>query len=408
MGFVVISEPNESIRVFCRSSGIGKRKKIHMAGFFDLKGSGEFYFYDDKYVLSDEESPKILLDGSLEEVIYLARLIKDTAGCNAVRFAWPEGSGVVTGNGTFITSIPSDGYSEMSRVAARDELVNDECTKDEADELLEEEGTAYDNAVDMRDWLQETWQDEAIKNKKYPTKKQLKNTLAFAKLFELGFNNRNHSKTEIVRLNRSIEAIIGKGPSYKDINKAKTYLTWDDIENTYAHRDRCHGFFKNAPKRFLKNIKFFEQIIPITAGFFVEYASENVRSNIAVGKLAAQRINGFPDGYRYLEDPALSDLDVICSALSSDPSNLKFVPKKIKEQLSILETAIIKNSEGIKILDIDSIKKILNEELVDFIVAWCIGQVQAINLDVKDLVDLHNLVQELHVNKSIDELLPHR
>ena len=133
-----------------------------------------------------------------------------------------------------------------------------------------------------------------------------------------------------------------------------------------------------------------------------------MRSNIAVGKLAAQRINGFPDGYRYLEEPALSDLDVICSALSSDPSNLKFVPKKIKEQLSILETAIIKNSEGIKILDIDSIKKILNEELVDFIVAWCIGQVQAINLDVKDLVDLHNLVQELHVNNSIDELLPHR
>lgn len=401
MGFVVTSEPNDSIRVFCKTSGIGKRKKIHMAGFFDLKGSGEFYFYDDKYFLSDEESPKILLDGSLEEVIYLARLIKDTKGCNAVKFAWPEGSGVVIDNETFITSIPSDGYSEMSRVAARDELVNDDCTQNEADELLEKEGNVYDNEVDIRDWLQETWQDKTIKYNKYPSRKQLKNTLAFAKLFELGFSIRNYSKAEISKLNRSIEAIIGKGPSYKDINKAKTYLTWDVVENTYTHRDRCHDFFKNAPKGFLKNIKFFEQIIPITAGFFVEYASENVRSNIAVGKLAAQRINGFPDGYRYLEEPALSDLDVICSALSSAPSNLKFVPQKIKDQLSGLETVIIKNSEGIKVLDKDAIRKILNEELVDLIVAWCVGQVQEINLDVKDLVDLYNLVQEFNVKSNI-------
>ena len=394
MGFVITSEPKESTRVFCKFSGIGNRKQIQMAGFFDFKGAGEFHLLDDKIFASHEQIPMILLDGSFEDVIYIARLIKETNGCSAVRFAWPEGSGVVIANGIFITSIPSDGYYEMSRVAARDDLVNDECTQEEADAILEEEGGAYDNQVDMRDWLQETWQDEAISIGNYPKKKQLKKTQAFAKLFELGFNNHNYSKTELSKLNRSIEAKVGKGPSYKDIDKAKAYLTWDANENTYAHRDRCHDFFKNAPKSFLKNIKYFEQIIPITAGFFVEYASENVRSNITVGKLAAQRINGFPDGYRYLEEPALSDPDVICSALSSAPSNLKFVPQKIKEQLSSLETAIIKNSEGRKVLDIDSIRKILNDELVDFIVAWCIGQVQAIKLDVTDLLVLHKLVQQ--------------
>ena len=98
--------------------------------------------------------------------------------------------------------------------------------------------------------------------------------------------------------------------------------------------------------------------------------------------------------HRYLEEPALSDPDVICSALSSGPFNLKYVPQKIKQQLSNLETAIIKNSEGIKILDINSIRKILNDELVDFIVAWCIGQVQEIKLDVTDLLALHKLIQQ--------------
>ena len=398
MGFVVTSEPKESTRVFCKSSGISKRKQIHMGGFFDFKNASEFQLLDDKIFASEDQIPKILLDGSLEDVIYLARLIKETQGCNAVKFAWPEGSGVVIGNGTFITSIPSDGYSEMSRVAARDELVNDECTQAEADTILEEEGGAYDNEVDMRDWLQETWQDEAISIGKYPSKKQLKKTQAFAELFELGFNNHNYSKTELSKLNRLIEAKVGKGPSYKDIDKAKAYLTWDSNENTYAHRNRCNDFFKNAPKGFLKNIKYFEQIIPITAGFFVEYAYENVRSNIAVGKLAAQRINGFPDGYRYLEEPALSNPDVICNALSSAPSNLKFAPQKIKEQLSNLDSSIIKNSDGKNILDIDSIRKILNDDLVDFIVAWCVGQVQVTKLSVTDLLALHKLIQQQKSN----------
>jgi hypothetical protein len=396
MGFVITSEPKESTKVFCKSSGISNRKQIPMAGLFDFKGAGEFHLLDDGFF----ESPMILLDGSLEDVIYLARLIKETKGCTAVKFAWPEGSGVVIANGTFITTIPSDGYSEMSRIEARDELVNDECTPEEADELLEEEGGAYENEVGMRDWLQETWQDEAISNGNYPSKKQLKKTPAFAELFKLGFNNHNYSKAELSRLNRSIEAKVGKGPSYKDIDKAKAYLTWDANENTYAHRDRCHDFFKNAPKGFLKNIKYFEQIIPITAGFFIEHASINVRSNITIGKLAAQRINGFSDGYRYLEEPALSDPDVICSALSSNSNNLKFIPQKIREQLLNLETSIIKDSDRNKILDMDSIRKILSNDLQDFIVAWCIGQVQSINLEAKSLLDLHKLVQESHANNN--------
>jgi hypothetical protein len=396
MGFVVTSEPKENTKVFCKSFGIRNRKHIQMAGIFDFKGAGEFHLLDDKIF----ERPMILLDGSLEDVIYLARLIKATKGCSAVRFAWPEGSGAVLGNGTFITTIPSEGYSEMSRVAARDELVNGECTEEEADTILEEGGGAYDNEVEMRDWLQETWQKEAISNGNYPSKKQLKKTLAFAKLFELGFSNHNYSKTKLSRLNRSIEEKIGKGPSYKDIDKAKAYLNIDVNENTYAHRDRCHDFYKNAPKSFLNNIKYFEEIIPLTAGFFVEYGSEKVKSNIAVGKLAAQRINGFPDGYKYLEEPALSDPEVLCNALSSDPSNLKFAPQKIKEKLSKLEAAITDTAKGVKILDTDSIKKIWCDDLVDFIVAWCVGQVQVANLNVTDLLALHKLVQELHVGSK--------
>jgi len=362
MGFVVTSEPKESIRAYCKTSGISNRKLIHMAGFFDFKGAGEFHLLDEKIFPNPERIPTILIDGSLEEVIYLARLIKETKGCNAVRFAWPKGSGVVIGNATFITSIPLDGYSEMSRIEARDELVNDECTPEEADNLLEEEGGAYDNAVEIRDCLQETWQDLTISISQYPSKKQLKKTQVFAKLFELGFSNHNYSKTEISNINRSIESKIGKGPSYKDLDKAKSFLTWDANENTYAHRDRCHYFFKNAPKSFLKNKKFFEITIPITAGFFIEYASENVRSNITIGKLAAQRINDFPDGYRYLEEPALSDPDVLCNALSSDPNNLKFAPQKIKEQLSNLNNVLIKNYEGINILDKDLIRNIIKNE----------------------------------------------
>jgi hypothetical protein len=394
MGFVVKSEPKESTRVFCKSSKISNRKQIQIAKFFDFKGAGEFSLLDDKASPGDERDPMILLDGSLEEVVYLARLIKETPGCNAVRFAWPGGSGVVIANGTFITTIPSDGYLEMSRVAARDELVSDEYTPEEADELLEEEGGAYDNEVDMRDWLQETWQDEAISNGNCPSKQQLKKTPAFAELFKIGFKNQNYSKTELSRLNRSIETKIGKGPSYNDLDKAKAYLTWDANENTYAHRDRCHDFFKNAPQNFLGNTKYFEEIIPMTAGFFVEYASEKVRSNLAVGKQAAQRINGFPDGYRYLVEPALSNHQIICTALSSEPSNLKFAPEKVKAQLAKLDTAIIKSSEGIKILDTDLIRSILKDELIDFIVAWCVGQVQSSCLGVADLLNLHKLVHE--------------
>jgi len=394
MGFVVTSEPKESTRVFCKSSKIRNRKQIQIAKFFDFKGAGEFSLLDDKASPVDERDPMILLDGSLEEVVYLARLIKETPGCNAVRFAWPGGSGVVIAKGTFITTIPSDGYLEMSRVAARDELVSDECTPEEADALLEEEGGAYDNEVDMRDWLQETWQDEAISSGNYPSKQQLKKTPAFAELFKIGFENQNYSKTELSRLNRSIEAKIGKGPSYNDLDKAKAYLTWEANENTYAHRDRCHDFFKNAPKNFLGNTKYFEEIIPLTAGFFVEYASEKVRSNLAVGKQAAQRINGFPDGYRYMVEPALSNHQIICTALSSEPNNLKFAPQKVKAQLSKLDTAIIKSSEGIKILDTDLIRSILKDDSIDFIVAWCVGQVQSSCLGVADLLNLHKLVHE--------------
>jgi hypothetical protein len=48
MGFVVTSEPKESTKVFCKSSGISNRKQIRMAAFFDLKGAGEFHLLDDK------------------------------------------------------------------------------------------------------------------------------------------------------------------------------------------------------------------------------------------------------------------------------------------------------------------------------------------------------------------------
>ena len=400
MGFVVTTEPEECARVFCKSFGISKRRQIQMAGLFDFKGAGEFQLLDDKpiYTQTHRKNFKILLDGSLDEAIYLARLIKETTECEVVRFAWPEGSGVVIGNGTFITSIPSDGYHEMSRVAARDELVNGECTQEEADTILKEEGSGYEYVVEMRDWLQETWQDEAISNGNYPSKRQLKKTQAFAKLFELGFSNYHYSTAGLSKLNSSIEAKVGKGPSYKDIAKAKAYLTWDVNEGTYAHRDRCHNFFKNAPKSFLKNIQSFEEIIPITAGFFIEYASENVRSNITIGKLAAQRINGFRDGYRYLEEPALSDPDVLCGALSSDPNNLNFAPQDIKRKLLSLETAIVKDQKGKYILNADSIEKILHDDLVDFLAAWCVGQVQAMRLDVTDLLALHNFVQQQRSN----------
>jgi hypothetical protein len=335
------------------------------------------------------------MDGSLEEVVYLARLIKATKACTSVRFAWPEGSGVILNDQTLITTIPSDGYAEMSRVAARDEIMKDEeCSEEDADELLEERGGAYDSEVEYRDWLQECWQDLAINCGGYPTKKQLLKSKAFAELFKLGFNINHYKKSDLSRLDLRVKSIEDNGPSYKDIEKAKSFLAWDAEEHTYAHRDRCHNFFKNAPKSFLNKKQHFLDLLPVTAGFFVEYASLSVKSNIEIGKLAAQRINGFPDGYSSLEEPALSDPEVLCTALSSNPQNLKFIPGKIKEKLSQLDSLLFTNSEGKNALNENILSKILTPELSNFIIAWCVGQVRVRKLKADDLVTLHKFVRE--------------
>lgn len=403
MGFIITTTPKESIRTFCKTYSIKKRKEIQISLFFDLKGSGDLIFLDDKpnsFETNSIYDPKILLNASLNEVVHIARLMKATNGCNAVRFAWPEGSGVIIEDKTLITSIPIAGYLEMSRLVARDEFLSDGYTEEEADKLVEEEGRAYDNEVDMRDWLQETWQDVVIASGNYPTINKLKKTQAFAELFNLGFEIKHYKKADHKRLESAIQNIVGNGPSYKDINKAKRFLTWSSNESTYQHRDRCHDFFKNAPQSFLNKIQVFEELLPITAGFFVEYASANVRSNIGVGKLAAQRINGFPDGYSQLEEPALSDPEVICIALSSNPNNINFAPSKLRKKLSILNKLIIQNKVNENLLDEPAFRKIINRELLDFIVCWCIGQVQTLRLKSDDLITLHNLIREFQINNK--------
>lgn len=403
MGFVITTTPKESIRIFCKAYGIKKRKDIQISSFFDLKGSGDLKFLDDKPNSFESNSifnPIILLNASLNEVVYIARLMKDTIGCNAVRFAWPEGSGVIIEDKTLITSIPIAGYLEMSRIVARDEFLSVGYTEEEADKLVEEEGRAYDCKVDMRDWLQETWQDVVIASGSYPTINKLKKKQAFAELFNLGFEIKQYKKTDHKKLESAIQNIVGNGPSYKDINKAKRFLTWSSDESTYQHRDRCHDFFKNAPKSFLNKVQVFEELLPITAGFFIEYASPNVRSNIGIGKLAAQKINGFPDGYSQLEEPALSDHEVICIALSSNPNNLNFVPSKLSKKLSILNKLIIKNKLNENLLDETAFRKIINRDLLDFIVCWCIGQVQSLRLKSDDLTTLHNLIREFQINNQ--------
>jgi hypothetical protein len=391
MGFVVSTTPKEGLKSFCKAFGIKNRRNIQISAFFDLKGTGEFHLLDNK--LTD---PVILMDGSLEEVVYLARLIKKTKVCQVVRFAWPEGSGVILNDKILITSIPSDGYSEMSRTAARDEIMKDEiCSEEEADDLLNDRGGAYDNEVEYRDLLQESWQDLAIIHGRCPTKKHLIKDKAFSELFKLGFKINNYKKSDLARLDLRIKSIEGKGPSYKDIGKAKIFLARDAGESTYTHRDRCHNFFKNAPKSFLNNIQYFKELIPITAGFFVEYASDSVRSNIEVGKLAARKINGFPDGYRNLEEPALSDPEVLCVALSSNPHNLTFAPLPIKKKLSKLETLISIDSEDRNSLSEISLGNLLNTDLLDLITAWCVGQLREGRLKAADLVTLHKFVREL-------------
>jgi len=163
MGFVVTTDPEECLRDFCKSYKIKTRKNIETAVCFDLKGNGDLFYLDDKPSCKDDsEGPKILLEASLNEAVYLARLIKKTENCNAVRLAWPSGTGVILENKSLIASIPSDGYREMSRIIARDKILSLDCTEEdadklteeEADKLLEEEGWAYDNAVDVRNWLQ--------------------------------------------------------------------------------------------------------------------------------------------------------------------------------------------------------------------------------------------------------------
>ena len=52
---------------------------------------------------------------------------------------------------------------------------------------------------------------------------------------------------------------------------------------------------------------------------------------------------------------------------------------------------------------VSSKTEILNDELVDFIVAWCIGQVQENNLDVTDLLALHKLIQQQKSNPKTEK-----
>ena len=392
MGFVVTAGESKAIKSFCKAQKIGHEKTIQLAPHFDLKASGQMYHGDDY----------ITLDGTLAEAVYVARRISEETGCPVVEFAWPEGAGVVLGKKTLITSIPSDGYYEMSKVDARDEYVAEGHTLEEAEALLEENGNAYDNVVDFRDWLQQSWQAQAARANDYPDKATLGKTEPFSKLFELGYDLKYFSAKAIAAIDKDIAGMVGKGPSYTDLEKAKAYLMpMPDDDN---QGERIRNFFDSAPKSFLDKVGNFEALIPVAGGWIIEYGSRRVRSSVKLGRIAARSINGWGSGFEYLEEPARSDRQVMCTALAGNPRLRQYVPKDVQKDLDIfvpllrLDAPLSDPGQ----LNERAAPKALAIKHLDEAIALSVGYLNDGGLEPTELVALYRLVQAAGA-KRLDE-----
>ncbi len=394
MGFVLTSTPAKAVRTFCKARRITARQNIDLATCLDLKASGSLFHYDDT----------ISLEADLAEVVYVARRLQADTGCESVAFAWPEGAGVFVGGRTLITTLPSEGYGRMSWVEARDALVEDGLTQEEAEAQIEEDGSGYDGEVDHRDWLQASWQDAAIRAGRYPSKQQLARKPPFSILFGLGFDIQHYTPQEIASLDQQIEQMQGRGPSYTDLDKARAFLEPIPGEHWRAHRGRINVFFDNAPKAFLDTVRNFEALIPVSASWVVQHGSARVRGSVKIGRIAARSINGFGDGYEYLVEPARSDTQVLCTVLSNDADHLSQVPEAIQRDLETFRKLLPVNPKGAKGtngakgaaktgLVLKAAPQALAIERLDEAIAWCVGLLRKRELAPQDLVALHELLR---------------
>ena len=278
----------------------------------------------------------------------------------------------------------------MSRIVGQDEFRATGETEEEGVEV-----DPYENEVYFRDWLQEVWQAEAASVGGYPSRKKIGKGMPFSKFFEIGYKIKYFTTTDIAKMNQRVESISGKGLSYKDLKKAKDFLTEMPWEGSRQHRKRIRMYFENAPKTFLNNIDNFKELIPVSLGWVVEYASPRVRGNVVVGKLAACKINGWPTGYCYLNEPALSNKEVICTALSEDPANLGFTPEEVQRDLKTFQSLMHTDDEGNwQVVKNRASKKVLSIERLDEAVAWSIGCFRDGKLSDTNLLKLCSLLQE--------------
>ncbi|MFD0669158.1 hypothetical protein ACT80S_15665 [Ramlibacter sp. MAHUQ-53] len=385
MGVVLTTVPPAAAASFCRMHAIPAHTSVPLALGFDLKTTGHLR----------HSGTTVVLSAPLTTVVHIARLVRQTTGCKAVEFAWPEGAGVVVGERTLVTTLPPEGYHAMSRRAACQSLLDEGLSQEDAEALLDDEGGAYDHAPEFRDALQHAWQALAVRLGRYPSKRQLGRQAPFATLFSLGYDTEHYGAADLAVIDQAIDQMRGNGPSYTDLAKARAFLAWTPGEPRREHRDRIRLFFENAPRQFLDRVRHFEALIPATGGWVVAYASARVRGSVSVGRLAASKINGWDSGYPHLEEPARSDREVLCTMLAQDPQGLQQAPAEVQRALKSFLRLLPAGGSPRRPVTTDgrAVRKALANERFDEAIAWSVGQLRGGGMSAADLVALHGLIQ---------------
>ena len=109
------------------------------------------------------------------------------------------------------------------------------------------------------------------------------------------------------------------------------------------HRDRIHGILSNLPEE-LKNRKdLFKQIIPNVAGWVLDYAGPEVRSDKDILRLAieADETHGYaPSALEYAEDKVFEDREFLEEVLNRQKGEYYNLPQTLKTDRELLKIVL--------------------------------------------------------------------
>ncbi len=327
--FYVYTSPSDLLVDYFRKKGYPDAGKHLITDLFDIKAAGHI-----KIELATDKSRLDIVTQGLSPVVAIAQIIRAGIGCQAVRLAWLWGAGVVSEDQTLIAEFSRKCSDRIALEITRKAYLARGHSEEEVQGFVEDIWHTFhdedtDNESLVRARLHAAWQDVAIHSKDFPDEATLRKEPVFAQFFDMGFKVKKYGRKARADMVRIVAEIQGNGLSYTDLEKAKAYLREIPGEPWEAHAERIDQFFKNAPASLLGDVRAFLELMPVAHGRILEYAADQVRSSVEVGRLAAKTINGFPSGYFFLMGSVKSDLEVIGAALLADrQGNRNWLPPK--------------------------------------------------------------------------------